>query len=279
MNSHPEAIPPVQPVQPVQPAQPAAPTAWLALGLLKRDLRDRYAGTAGGLLWALVQPLLMLALYSFVFAWVLRIRLPGMEGQLAFVIFVALAMWPWFMFQDSLLRAMGAMRAQATLIRKTALPRDLPVLVSCLATLLVHGAGYLLVLLALAFAGADFHLRGVPLLLLTLIGLSAMIVALGWIASAAQMVWRDLEQAMQPILLILFYATPILYAPTMVPEEMRAFITANPLAWLFSRLRDAMLQGALPGIADMLFCVGALLLVWLTRRVYLRIARQAEDLL
>lgn len=254
-------------------------TWWLITGLLRRDLQDRYAGTAAGLGWALLQPVLMLGLYAFVFAFIFRIRLPGADSALAYVVFVAVTLWPWFLLQESLQRAMVALRAQATLVRKTSLRRDLPVMVAVLSTTVVHLAGYFVVLVCLALAGAQFKLAGLPLWALLLAILLCCVLSLALLASLAQLIWRDLEHAIQPVLMILFYATPILYPLSLVPVEMRNLLAGNPLAWWAERVRAALMEGAQPERMDALMLLLAVLLCGLCRRLYLRVAVQAEDLL
>lgn len=253
--------------------------SWIFISLVRRELRDRFAGAAWGLAWALLQPLLMLALYAFVFSFVFKIRLPGSTSSFDYVIFVAVALWPWFMFQESLARAMAALRAQATMVRKTALPRDLPVLVSVTATLLVHGVGYVAVLIALSLFGADWSLRGLLLFSVSFATIALVVLMLGMVASLAQLVWRDLEQAIQPLLTILFYLTPILYPLSSVPAALQGYVSASPFTWIVGRLRDALLAGALPGLFDWAVLAGCFVLFHLARQAYLRVARQAEDLL
>lgn len=251
----------------------------LILPLLERELKDRYVGTGGGLTWALLQPLLMLGAYAFVFSYVFNIRVPGADGPLAYVTFVAVALWPWFLLQEGLLRALTALRGQATLVRKTALPRDLPVMVSVLAVSCIHLAGYVAVVLCLAGLGAPMRWTGLPLVVLSLASLLLALLAIGLVASVAQLVWRDLEHALQPALMLLFYATPILYPLALVPAGLQDVIAANPIAWWVERLRAGLLGGAMPGLADLVALVLALAALWAGRWLFLRVARQVEDLL
>ncbi|WP_341647806.1 hypothetical protein [Thauera humireducens] len=71
----------------------------LLLGFLRRELATRYAGTLGGALWAFVQPVLLLAIYAFVFRLVFRVELPDLGGN-SYVTLVACALWPWMAFQE-----------------------------------------------------------------------------------------------------------------------------------------------------------------------------------
>lgn len=254
-------------------------SAWLAWTMLRRELRDRYAGTAAGLGWALLQPVLMLGLYSLVFAFIFRIRLPGTEGPLAYVTFVAITLWPWFLLQEGLLRGMTALRAQAMLVRKTTLRRDLPVLIAVTASAMIHLAGYGVVLICLSIAGADLRISGLPLAWVTLASFLTGVMALAFLFSIVQLIWRDLEHALQPLLMILFYATPILYPISMVPESVRPVILANPLAWWAERMRAALLEGAGPHLTDVMTLLVLVAACLLARIAYLRVAAAAEDLL
>lgn len=247
--------------------------------LVRRELHDRYAGTSVGLGWVLLQPVFMLGIYSIVFAWVLQVRLPGSDSTSAFVIHLALVLWPWTFFQEGLTRGMGAFRAQASLVRKTRLPRELPVLAAVSVSGIVHGAGYLLVLFCLVLMGAAFSLAGLPLFLLLLVVLLLMTSALALVLSVLQLVWRDLEQALGPLLMVLFYFSPILYPLELVPAGWRDVAALNPVAWWAGRMRDALLTGAVPRLADVLALLAAVVFFLLARRVFLRVAGHAEDLL
>jgi len=252
---------------------------WLLRSLIRRELLDRFAGTSIGLGWVLLQPLVMLAIYSFVFAWVLQVRLPGSDSTSAFVIHLALVLWPWTFFQEGLTRGMGAFRAQASLVRKTRLPRELPILAAVSVSGIVHGSGYLLVLVCLFLMGAAFSLSGLPLFLLLLLILLLMTAALALVLSVLQLIWRDLDQALGPLLMVLFYLSPILYPLELVPADWRDVAAMNPVAWWAGRLRDALLTGAVPGLIDMLALLAVVVLFLLARRLFLRVAGHAEDLL
>jgi len=174
---------------------------------------------------------------------------------------------------------MGAFRAQASLVRKTRLPRELPVLAAVSVSGIVHGAGYLLVLFCLVLMGAAFSLAGLPLFLLLLVVLLLMTSALALVLSVLQLVWRDLEQALGPLLMVLFYFSPILYPLELVPAGWREVAALNPVAWWAGRMRDALLTGAVPRLADVLALLAAVVFFLLARRVFLRVAAHAEDLL
>ncbi len=95
---------------------------WLLWSFTRREVLNRYAGSAAGLAWALAHPLALLAVYAFVFTGVFRIKLPPEAGAAGYTAFVAVTLWPWLMFADGLQRGMASVQANAGLIRKVAFP-------------------------------------------------------------------------------------------------------------------------------------------------------------
>jgi lipopolysaccharide transport system permease protein len=214
----------------------------LFLNFFRRELTTRYLGSATGLAWALIHPLALLAVYHFVFTTVFR---AGGVGGSSFLVFVAVALWPWLAAQEALQRATTSIAGYAGLIRKVAFPHELIVYASVSGTLVLQFAGYIAVLAVLAAFGEPVHFEGllivVPLWLVLALAITGIALAL----ASLQVFIRDIEHALMPVLMILMYLTPILYPLTLVPESVRPWVAANPFAWLVGRLRDALLEGKL----------------------------------
>src|SRR5437016_7999679 len=96
----------------------------LFVNLFRRELRTRYLGSVSGLTWALLHPLALLAVYHFVFTTIFRTG--AMNGK-SFLIFVAVALWPWLAAQEGLQRGTTSIAGHAGLIRKVAFPHELVV--------------------------------------------------------------------------------------------------------------------------------------------------------
>src|SRR5207244_3471102 len=109
----------------------------------RRELFSRYLGSATGLAWAFLHPLALLAVYHFVFTTVFKAG--AMNGK-SFLLFVAVALWPWLAAQEALQRGTVSIGGYAGLIRKVAFPHELVVYASVAATLVLQFAGYLVVL-------------------------------------------------------------------------------------------------------------------------------------
>jgi lipopolysaccharide transport system permease protein len=254
------------------------PSRWLLLNFVARDIKSRYVGSASGLGWTLMQPLALLAIYGFVFTAIFQLKFPEL-GNVGFVAFLAIALWPWQMFQDGVQRSIMAIQSNAGLIRKVAFPRELLVYAAVIAAFVVHLIGYVVVLVALRLTGESLQIAGIFLALLMVVALFLACVGLGLILSAVQVVVRDVEHIVGPLFMVLFYATPILYPLNMVPERYRGLLLWNPLTLVMSRLRDGLLGGALPEWSDVLIIVLAALFVVGANAFFHRVAPHFEDFL
>jgi lipopolysaccharide transport system permease protein len=127
----------------------------LFVNFFRRELFSRYLGSATGLAWAFLHPLALLAVYHFVFTTVFR---TGPLNGKSFLLFVAVALWPWLAAQEALSRGTVSIAGYAGLIRKVAFPHELVVYASVAATLALQFAGYLAVLVVLALFGEPVRL-------------------------------------------------------------------------------------------------------------------------
>ncbi len=216
---------------------------WLFLNFFQRDITNRYIGSIAGIFWALVQPIAMLVVYTIVFQYIFRVRFPELAGH-GFIAFVAVALWPWMAFQEGIQRGMIAIQGGAGLIKKVAFPHEFLVYSAVAATFVVHLTGMLLAMLILSvFETIEVKAQTLPLVLLMLIIVYVLAVGLALLLAALQTLLKDVEHFMAPVFMVLFYASPILYPVTLVPNVIRQVLEVNPLTFLFSRLRDGLLYG------------------------------------
>lgn len=250
---------------------------WLFLALTEREVKNRYIGSVGGLLWAFLHPLLLLAIYGLVFRLVFKVSIPEL-GERPFVEFVALGLWPWLAFQESVQRGTQAIQNNASLVKKVAFPHELLVYAATTATFAIHMTGFGLVLLSLAVIGIGFSGGGVLPGLLSLLLLFVLANALALVCAALQVFLRDLDQFLPSVFMVLFYATPILYPVTMLPDGLRDAMAWNPLVYFVSPLRDALLFGqADPGWVALLAWGLAPPVFVFGRWLFMRLSPHFED--
>ena len=247
--------------------------------LVVRAVRNDYLDNLTGFAWLIVQPLLLLAVYAFVFTTIFKARIPS-AGEIGFVPYLAVAFWPWTAFSESVLRASAAVTSNAALIGKVAFPTELLPLSVVAATFLMQLAGYLAVLLVLQLLGTPIFWPGLlaALPLLFLLGLFACALAL--FASALQVFLRDLAQILPPLMTFWFFTTPILYSVALLPPQWATLMQFNPMTWYVNRLRDFLLFGEFGlTVADAVVPLLTLLLLVLALRFFHRFSPHFEDFL
>jgi lipopolysaccharide transport system permease protein len=265
-----------------RPSTAALPMVWrhraLLASLVQRDIRNRYQGSVMGVFWALVHPLALLGLYALVFEVIFKVKIPNLALDQPYVLFIAVVLWPWLMFHEALTRGTAAVVNNSALVKKVAFEHELLIYSAVLSSFVVHLLGYALVLLVLALMGMQLHPAGLLALLGLLPLLMLLATACALVLGALQVFVRDVEQALQQILAIVFYATPILYPLSLVPEWLRGLMVINPLAALTEPMRAAWLQGQVPDLPMWGLSWGiGLALAWAGRWLFLRLSPFFED--
>lgn len=211
--------------------------------LVARDLRGRYVGSAFGLVWAVVNPLTQLAIFTVVFSTILSVRFG--PSDVPFVLYLAVALFPWLAFQESILRSATCLVDNAVLVKRVVFPiQVLPVQLAISA--LVHQLIALVLLLGLmVILGVPprASIAALPLLLVVQLLLT---IGIGWAVAALHVYFRDTAQVLGVVFPMWFYLTPIIYPSRLVPERLRPLFALNPLTALVEAYRDVLLHGVVP---------------------------------
>ncbi len=247
--------------------------------LTGRQIRRSLSSGATTWIWVVATPLLLLAVYAFVFGVIFQARVPaGLE--VPFVAWLAVALWPWLAFSDGVLRGAGSIRSNAALISKVAVPRAMLATSTQTAAFLLQLIGYAVVLLVLMIAGIPLHLYALPYLLLLLAALFVFSFGLALFFSAVQVFVRDLEQLLPTLFLFWFFLTPILYAPDMLPGESGRWLLLNPMTWWMEEIRAALFEGKwLPDRVFLVLIAIAGAAAWIGYLVFDRLSPHFEDFL
>lgn len=259
---------------------PSGSSPWLLWQFVQRELTSRFAGSRLGLLWALANPLAQLLIYGFVFATVLKVRATG-TGDTPFLVFLAIGLWPWMAFAEAVTRASNSVVQNAALIKKTPFRHDLVVYATVASSFVVQMLGYAIVIGYFAITDAGRLLfTGLPKALLAVTTLLILAQGTGLLLAALQVFVRDLEQAVAPLLQMLFYLSPILYAASATPDWVQALMSFNPIGIQAESLRDAWLLGnGRPDAREWATLAFALLIWALGHTVFRRLSPHFEEAL
>ncbi|MGR2751358.1 ABC transporter permease [Agromyces arachidis] len=230
-------------------AHPFSRTAWSeyrhSLWLLTtRDLKVRYTTSALGYLWSILDPLVMAAIYWFVFTQVFD-RLVGTQP---YIVFLLAALLPWMWFNGAVSDSTRAFLKDAKLVRSTKLPRTIWVnrIVLSKGIEFVFALPVLALFAILYGAGVGWQLVFFPLAVVIQAALTA---GIGLIVAPLVVFFRDLERATKLVLRFLFYASPIVYGISNLPEALQFWAAFNPLTGIFSLYRAGFFPGELDWFA------------------------------
>ncbi len=219
--------------------------------LVRRDFEQRFIGSVAGWLWGVIQPLVMLVSWVFVFEVCLKMSLPSNEVTQRYSLFLFCGILPWLLFQETVTRSASSLLDNANLITKTVLPAEIVPVSIFLSSLINH-----LLALALAVAIVGFYLGHFSLWMLSLpiymllIGLFA--VGIGWIVSSLQVYLRDTAQVISVVLTLWFWTTPIMIDEQRFPANLRFLLRLNPLSYLVRAYRERLLSYRVPNLHELL---------------------------
>lgn len=216
---------------------------YLLVTMVRREIGARFAGTSLGGLWSLIQPAILLGLYTMVFSAIYRVG--EIEGGHGFAEFVFCGLWPWLAFQEACLRSVTAITNNANVVKKLQFPSELLVVAVVLASFLVQGIGFLLLLCGLMVWKGTF-IGGIGLLLCLPLGLALLLaVGLGMLLACGNVFFRDVEQIATAGFMLWFFLTPILYPASLIPESIGPLFILNPMVAITDAYRSIILSSSL----------------------------------
>lgn len=220
----------------------------LLFQLVRRDFEQRFVGSAVGWIWGIIQPLVLLLSWVFVFQGLLNMSAPAGEEKYSLYIFAG--MLPWLLFSETVQRCAPCLLDQANLITKTVFPAEIVPVSVFLSTLVGHvlAVGLMVAAAGLWINQISIFLVLLPFYMLT-VGLFA--VGIGWIVSALQVFLRDTVQLLSVILTFWFWATPIFVDESRYKGPATLLLHSNPMYYAVRSYRAILLHSAMPDFGDL----------------------------
>ncbi len=259
-------------------AQPISPKAMLSsiwrnraliLQMSKREVVGRYKGSMMGLLWSFLNPLLMLAVYTFFFAVIFKSKWSAApagteESKTLFAVILFVGMIVHGLFAEVLNRAPTLIVSNINYVKKVIFPLEILPVISMVSALF-HSAVSLLVLLIVfvVFNGyLNWTIVFIPLIIFPLI---IFTMGMAWILTSLGVYARDVGQTIGLVMTVMMFLSPVFYPITSMPVEFRPLIMANPLTFIIEQSRVVLIWGQLPNwtglikytfLASIIACLG-----------------------
>lgn len=199
----------------------------LLLNLVERDLKLKYKRSFFGFLWSLVNPLIMLIIYTWVFKSILKNDIPN------FSLFLMAGLLPWNFFASSLSTSAGVFTSNASLLTKVKIPKYILVISNIVYNLAIFLMMILLMLIAKIFFGVPYTSSIFYLPLAVILQLIFMF-SLGIIVSISNVFFHDTAHLIEVLLMAWFWLTPIIYQFNLIPIDFQIYVALNPMSLIIN---------------------------------------------
>jgi lipopolysaccharide transport system permease protein len=229
-----------------------------------RDVKIRYKQTALGVLWAIIQPLFMMIIFTVFFGGLAKIPSEGVPYPL----FVLVALLPWTLFAEGLSRSTSSTVTNANIMTKVYFPRLIMPLSSITSPLVDFAVSLVILIIMMAYYGfvPTWNIVFLPLFLLLALATS---LGVGLWLSALNVKYRDFQYTVPFIIQIWLFVSPVVYSSSLVPESMRLLYSLNPMVSVIEGFRWALLGTGAPS-SMILVSVGMVVVLLVSGAFYFR---------
>jgi lipopolysaccharide transport system permease protein len=247
---------------------------------IQNELVSRFARSKLGGLWMIINPLSQVAIYALILSNVLAAKLPGVNNQYAYAVYLMAGLLAWTLFSEIISRCLNLFIEQGDLMKKMSFPRvTLPIIVVGSA-LLNNFLLFVAMLGIFAMLGHQFSTVMVWLILLTLT-VVVLALGIGLILGVMNVFLRDIGQLIPIIIQMWFWFTPIVYPVNIIPESYRHLLNLNPMYPITSAYQKILVYDAPPALdADLVtVAIIALTLMLLSLFLFRRASAEMVDVL
>lgn len=214
--------------------------------LFLREIFTRYQGSLLGITWSLINPLLMLGIYTVVFSEIFKMRWGGAEeDKVMFAIMVFSGMIVLSFFTEVLSRAPSLILHNVNYVKKVVFPLEVLSIVSVATAIFQVCINLTILLIAMLLIKGTFSLTAIflPFVIAPLILLA---LGVSWGLSAIGVYFRDIGELVTALTTVLVFLSPVFYPMSAVPESLRHYILLNPLTFIIEQIRTVVVLGQMP---------------------------------
>src|SRR5947209_10860265 len=205
--------------------------------LVRRELAARYRGSVLGLVWTVLTPAVMIAIYTFIFAGIFGARFGARGTTWDYALYLFCGLLPWTAFQESVQQSAGLVVAHSNLVKRVVFPLEVLPVAQALAALANQLFGTAALLVASLLIRGELH---ATILWLPVLLVPQLMLMLGgsWLVASLGVFLRDTAQALGLVLMAWMYMTPIIYPEQVVPARFRPLLELNPFTPLVRSYRS-----------------------------------------
>lgn len=225
----------------------------LIFEMVRRDVVGRYRGSLGGLVWSFINPLLMLAVYTFVFSVVFKARwgTPQESDNSTFAIILFMGLIVHALFAECINKAPGLILSNGNYVKKVVFPLEILAVVA-LGSAMFHMLVSVAILLVFHWIlSSELHLT-VLWLPLIILPFSLLTLGVAWFLAATGVFVRDIGQTTGLLTTVLVFLAPVFYPASALPEEYRPYLKLNPLTFVIEQARAVTIWGHAPDFVGLL---------------------------
>ena len=241
--------------------------------LTRREISLRYKQTVLGVLWAVIQPVAAMVIFTIFLGNLAKVPSDGIP----YPVFTYLGLLPWLYFSGAVTRSAQSLVSNSTLLSKVYFPRvliPLSATLSALADFIIAFLVLVALMLIYGIVPASTTVLVIPLVLLTAL---ASLGAGMWL-SAINVKYRDVTHALPFLMQVWMYATPVVYPASLVPAKWRLLVALNPLAGIIEAYRATMLGRPVDWGTLGVSTLATLVVLWLGLRRFAKMEREFADI-
>jgi lipopolysaccharide transport system permease protein len=239
----------------------------LIVQMSKREIVGRYRGSVLGLLWSFLNPLLMLAVYTFFFAVVFKSKWGGLpsgteDSKTLFAVILFAGMIVHSLFAEVLNRAPTLILSNVNYVKKVIFPIEILPIISMVAAAFHALISIVVLFLVYLFANGFIHWTAIflPLVFLPIIILTT---GLAWILASVGVFVRDVGQTIGILMSVMMFLSPVFYPVSALPAFLQPWIKVNPLTFIIEQTRAILIWGQMPNWTNLLiYTFISLVIAW-----------------
>lgn len=218
----------------------------MIINFFKINLKDKYMASALGGIWAILNPIIMLSIFTFIFGFMYRAKLPGATTTLSYVVWLISGYGPWLAMSEGLLNSSTAVVANSGVVKNMAFKTEILPIASVLVSIVPLLVSLCFLAIIMFFDGNALTWQALMIIPVIII-MYLFMIGLGFFLSAVTVFLRDLAIVLPNLLMMLLFISPIFYTLEAMPRPIQIISTANPFYILTEGFRQPLVYHTIPG--------------------------------